>query len=122
VYKYDPDLVEGERWAVYDTRPYKVYTGIITQANTLLTLENTTGATFTYGNGNNEIVASSPVFTTNKTVVLATSSSNANGNTTVSANVFSTNIVQFKWVVTTGFGADVGDADSDTFVEIKVYP
>jgi len=110
-----------------DTRPYKVYSALLTQTGTAApvatVLENNLGATIVWtrdAGGEYAATASSAVFTENKTALLV-----GNGNatwdvlSTFCANWQTTTLIQY-----TSIGASTMGEDSiyvNTLVEIRVY-
>ncbi len=105
-----------------DSRPYKVYTALISQSSTsapvATVLENTLDATITWsyvGTGQYFATASSAVFTVNKTVGILSNSTSTGTNAfvNISTTVFNT--------VTSVSGVATNNQLFKNMVEIRVY-
>ena len=109
-----------------DSRPYKVYTALLTQSGTdapvATVLENTLGATinFTYiSPGVYVFNASSAVFTTEKSIVFATKNIEGGFGMVLSASVTSNSVGRVTAM--SAFGGGNNDQLINASLEIRVY-
>lgn len=105
-----------------DSRPYKVYTALITQQNTsaptVIVLENTIGSiSLVYNSVGYYSLSSVGLFTTDKTVGFITLSQ---GNTVLTLKPFTTNLITV--LSFSGNGTTfINDAITNSSIEIRVY-
>ena len=122
-------LWDGSEFIIYDSRPYKVYTALLTQTGTdapvATVLENTLGGevVWTYGSTGVYIGTLAGVFTSNKTIVFI--SSKISSITDPSSGILMAESSTVNTVNINSYGYDAGVILTDNLVaniEIRVYP
>ena len=116
-------LWNGSEFIIYDSRPYKVYTALLTQSGTdapvATILENTLGGTvvWSYDGFGSYIGSLNGAFTENKTFIQATIEF-ASDATNVTTNRITNNTINYQ----TYLPGDGNYNNSVVNLEVRVYP